>query len=169
MVLSFILVGCSSEADISLDKIKSNLFNFGKNPEVVKLEKRKERWLNAEKCITAMTVLNGKVEELCSHSKDIQQLAKGIGTRYAGKLVETNIERIDAEERLLNEGTIERLPEDIPITIDTSFLMIKEHHDNAMWSIKRGAYKGKGSDMDIRHEKRMNALKYFRKNYQPSP
>ncbi len=169
IILSFVLVGCSLNAETSIDKIKSNLSNFGKDPELVKLENRKERWLNAEKCVKAMSVINGKAEELCSHSEDIQKLTKGIGTRYASKLVKTNLKRIDGYEQQLSEGIIDRLPEDVPITIDTSFLMIDEYRDNAMWSIKRGAYKGKGSDMDIKHEKRMKALDYFKKNYEPSP
>lgn len=196
VLLSLTLVSCNSNGIVASDKREGKIKNLGDNTELIKLEKRRERWENADKCLRAMDALSNKVDQLCSSVKDIYTLAKGIGTLYSGKIVKAKVDSLDGYEKQLKEGIIDELPEDTLSTISTSFSMINDrtrlslyHNDRRFTEMEicdsqaylagvspdhcnskvRRKYDAIEERRDAKFEKSMKALDYFKDNYKPSP
>lgn len=202
IVLGFILASCSSNDNTLIDKTKSNLSNISKNPEVIKLEKRRERWINANKCLRAIDASransNGNDKKLCKNYEDIHKLAEEIGIVHSSKIIRNYLKELDYYEKQLNDGIINKLPKDAVITVYTSLSLAENHsdivgHQIELTSIKmetcnikaqiarlertninpceyiRHEYNTWKKQEDARHKKQIEAIDYFRDNYQPSP
>jgi hypothetical protein len=99
------------------------------NPEITKLEARKQRWQNASKCLRAMDAATGKVDVLCKETPDIKALADGVGVTYASKVVELQQKELEKQESQLKDGIIDKLPNGSPMTSGISLEIITEAYD----------------------------------------
>jgi hypothetical protein len=90
------------------------------NSEATKLANRRNRWKAAEKCLQALSAVNGNIDTLCSQTPDIYQLARK-GGGGVSLIIKDHLDVIQQYEKQLNEGIISTLPKDEAMTI-TAFL-----------------------------------------------
>ncbi|MBO1054388.1 MAG: hypothetical protein HEQ25_21035 [Dolichospermum sp. DET73] len=100
------------------------------NPEFNKLEIRKKRWVEAKKCLTAMSVVNGRVDALCSNNRDIYNLSKEIGTTWGYLIVEQHLKVINSYEKQMKDNIIDKLPLDEPMTYKARLQLIEYKSNN---------------------------------------
>ncbi len=114
------------KSKVQLDKLVNNFANS----ELNKLQKRRQRWQKAEKCLMALRSVNGKVDELCNYNQDIYILAKNAGFIHATPIVESHIKAINYYEKQLKDGIIDKLPNDEPMTLKSNLELINTTFDS---------------------------------------
>lgn len=136
IVVSLTLASCNSiNATTSAEKLPQTPSSKNTNPELAKLEKRRERWEASDKCLRALMAVNGRVDVLCASVRDIHDLAKEIGVAYTAQIVDAHLEDLDLYERQLKDGIIDQLPQDEPKTLGVHLTLIDTNLKDNMYQI----------------------------------
>jgi hypothetical protein len=134
LILS-LLFGCNNQS--KLDLVVFPRIQKREVSELEKLQRRREKWLIAQKCLEAKIISSDKTLELCSNSQDVYQLSEGAGWSYAKSVVDFQLEVLDAYEKDLEKGIREKLPPDSLLTTKADNERIHNDYDNSLYAIER--------------------------------
>jgi hypothetical protein len=131
-ILTIFCLLCSACSRTQSPTITTNeLQQIPDSSEMTELETRKQRWLDAEKCLRAIDA-GGNIDELCESNSALKDLTYVIGISRTQKIVNLQQDELEKQELNLNDGVIDEIPEESPMTSRVELEIVKAARESEM-------------------------------------